>query len=125
MIMMVLGALAVCTGCGPGVRTRVESAMQGCLAVRNAAFVRGDGERALLIPLPAAVEALARGTAYTFGLTVYQQTADEATTQSELTCALELGSRYKSDDTREWVRTFTGHPNAPVANLAKRLMALQ
>lgn len=37
----------------------------------------------------------------------------------------ELGARYRSDTTREWLATFTRHPNAPVANLAKRLFDAQ
>ena len=28
-------------------------------------------------------------------------------------------------ETREWLATFTGHPNAPVAQLAKRLLDAQ
>ncbi|WP_309672777.1 hypothetical protein [Gemmatimonas sp.] len=122
VMITVLSAIALSTGCGPSVRTRVANAMQGCLAVRNPAFVRGEGERALSIPLPPAVDSLASGTAYTFGLIVYQETADQATTQAEVTCALELGSRYESEDTREWLGDFSRHPNAPVANLAKRLL---
>ncbi|WP_373067479.1 hypothetical protein [Gemmatimonas sp.] len=123
--MSALGALALCTGCGPSLATTAMNAMQGCIDVRNPAFVRGDGEQALAIPLPVAVDLLASRTAYKFGLRLYQQAAAEAETQAELTCALELGSRLKSDDTREWIGTFTRHPNAPVANLAKRLMNLQ
>lgn len=125
VVITVLSAIALSTGCGPSVRTRVAKAMQGCLAVRNPAFMRGDGERALSIPLPPAVDSLASGTAYTFGLIVYQETADQATTQAEVTCALELGSRYESEDTREWLGYFSRHPNPPVANLAKRLLNSQ
>lgn len=125
VIVTVLSAILLSTGCGPSLRTSASNAMQGCLDVRNPAFVRGDGERALSIPLPAAVDLLANRTAYQFGLRLYQQAAAEAETQAELTCALELGSRLKSDDTREWIGTFTRHPNAPVANLAKRLLDSQ
>ncbi len=125
VIITVLSAMALSTGCGPSLRTSAMNAMQGCVDVRNPAFVRGDGEQALAIALPAAVDSLAIRTAYSFGLSLYQQTAEQATTQAELTCALELGSRYKSNDTREWIATFTRHPNAPVANLAKRLLDAQ
>lgn len=125
LIVTVLSAIALSTGCGPSVRTRVANAMQGCLAVRNPAFVRGEGERALAIPLPPAVDSLASGTAYTFGLIVYQEAADLATTQAEVTCALELGSRYESEDTREWLSYYARHPNPPVANLSKRLLEAQ
>jgi len=125
VVVTVLSALALSTGCGPSLGASATNAMQGCIDVRNPAFVRGDGEQALAIVLPAAVDSLAIRTAYSFGLSLYQQAAEQATTQAELTCALELGSRYKSDDTRDWISTFTRHPNAPVANLAKRLLALQ
>ncbi len=124
-MITVLSAIALSTGCGPSVRTRVATAMEGCLAIRNPAFVRGEGEQALAVPLPASIDSLAKGTAYTFGLIVYQETADEATTQAEVTCALELGSRYESEDTRDWLGYFSRHPNAPVANLAKRLLDQQ
>jgi len=87
--------------------------------------VRGDGDRALALPLPAAVLTLADRTAYAAGLRTYQQAAADAETQAELTCAMELGARYRSDDTREWLATFARHPNAPVANLAKRLLDAQ
>lgn len=120
VLLTVPGALALGTGCGESVRTRVARAMDGCVAARNDAFKRGDGEAALAIPLPKAVDSLANETAYTFGLIVYQETSDEAKTQAELTCALELGSRYDSRDTREWLEYYSRHPNAPVANLAKR-----
>jgi hypothetical protein len=121
----VLSAIALSTGCGASLRTKVIEAMEGCLAVRNAAFVRGDGDRALALPLPATVLSMADKTAYSAGLRTYQQAAADAETQAELTCAMELGGRYKSDDTREWLATFTGHPNAPVANLAKQLLDAQ
>lgn len=120
---LVLSASALSTGCGASVATRVTEAMEGCLAVRNPAFVRGDGERALEVPLPAAVLTMADKTAYAAGLRTYQQAATDAETQAELTCAIELAARYKSDDTREWIATFLRHPNAPVAGLAKRLLA--
>ncbi len=122
---LVLSALALSTGCGASIRTKVIEAMEGCLAVRNPAFVRGDGERALEVPLPAAVLTMADKTAYAAGLRTYQQAATDAETQAELTCAIELAAHYKSDDTHEWLATFTRHPNAPVAKLATRLLAAQ
>lgn len=124
-LITVFGVMALSTACGPSVRTRVAKAMEGCLAVRNPSFTRGDGARALAIPLPATVDSLATATAYTFGLIVYQETADQATTQAELTCALELGARYESSETRDWLTYFSRHPNAPVANLAARLLNAQ
>lgn len=122
-LCVVPAAMAVGTACGEGVRGRVAKAMDGCVAARNAAFLRGDGEAALATPLPKAVDSLAAETAYTFGLIVYQETSDNAQTQAELTCALELGSRIDSDETREWLAYYSRHPDAPVANLAKRRLA--
>lgn len=123
LVLAVPGAMALGTACGEGVRARVAHAMDGCVAARNDAFKRGDGEAALAIPLPKAVDSLANETAYTFGLIVYQETSDMAQTQTELTCALELGSRFDSKETREWLEYYSRHPNAPVANLAKRQLA--
>lgn len=53
-------------------------------------LVRGEGEQALAVPLPVSLDALARGTAYTFGWIVYQETADAAKAQAEVTCAKRL-----------------------------------
>lgn len=122
---VVLSAMALSTGCGPGVRTKVADAMSGCMAVRNPLFTAGKPEQALAIPMPAALDTLARQTAYSFGLIVYQETADAAETQAEVTCALELGSRYESEDTRAWLEYFTRHPNAPVAAHARKLLDTQ
>jgi hypothetical protein len=112
--------LFVATGCGDSLATRVTKAMDGCLSVRNEAFKVGDGEAAIARPLPKSADSLAQITGYTYGLIAYQQLAEGAQTQAELTCALELGSRYNSEDTRQWLRTYLRHPNAPVALLARR-----
>jgi hypothetical protein len=119
-LLVMSSAIALGTACGESVRTRVARAMDGCVAARNDAFKRGDGEAALAIPLPKAVDSLANETAYTFGLITYQETSDQAQTQAELTCALELGSRFDSRETREWLEYYARHPNPPVAGLAKR-----
>jgi hypothetical protein len=123
LLFSISAALLVATACGESVRTRVAKAMDGCVQARNDAFKRGDGEAALAIPLPKAVDSLANATAYTFGLIVYQETSDNVQTQVELTCALELGSRFDSQETRDWLAYYSRHPNAPVANLAKRRLA--
>jgi hypothetical protein len=127
--MAVLSAVALGTAfqaaCGPGVADKVVSAMQGCVAVRNPLFKAGRAEQALASPLPPAVEALATETAYAFGFGAYKQLAAVAETQAELTCAMELGSRYKDADVREWLRTFLRSPDAPVAAHAKRLLDKQ
>jgi len=123
-----LGACAlgvVITGCGMGVRTKVVSAMEGCLAVRNPLFKAGKSDEALATRLPAAIVALAEETAYAFGFSAYREVADAAETQAELTCALELGAHYEHEDVRAWLKTFERSPNAPVAAHARRLYAQQ
>lgn len=125
LLVTVLGALALGTACGPSVRTKVATAMEGCLAVRNPLFKAGKAEQALATPLPPAIDSLAKQTAYTFGFIVYQETADAAETQAELTCALELGSWYVDEDVRMWLRYFSRSPNAPVAQHAQRLLERQ
>lgn len=125
----VLGACALGAvllgACGPSVRTKVAQAMEGCLAVRNPLFKAGQPDKALTVNLPAAVESLAQQTAYTFGFIVYQETADAAETQAELTCALELGAHYEDEEVRQWLQYFSRSPNAPVAAHAKRLYEQQ
>jgi hypothetical protein len=127
-LITMLGACAlgvVITGCGPSVRAKVASAMEGCLAVRNPLFTAGQFDRALATKLPAAIDTLADQTAYSFGFIVYQETADAAETQAELTCALELGSHYEHEDVRAWLNYFSRSPNAAVAAHAKRLYEQQ
>lgn len=127
-VITMLGACAlgiVITACGPGVRTKVANAMEGCLAVRNPLFKAGKYDEALATRLPAAIDSLADQTAYSFGFIVYQETADAAETQAELTCALELGSHYEHEDVRAWLNYFSRSPNAPVAAHAKRLYEAQ
>jgi hypothetical protein len=115
----------VLAGCGEGLTARVERAMDACLAVRNPAFVRGEGEAAVAQPLPDSILALGDRTAYQAGLEQYQAIGGEAATQAVLTCAMELGARYRHPDTKGWLGTFARHPNAPVAQLAGRLVAAQ
>lgn len=113
------------TACGPSVRAKVASAMEGCLTTRNALFKAGEYDKALATKLPAPIDTLADQTAYSFGFIVYQEAADAAETQAELTCALELGSHYEHEDVRAWLKHFTRSPNAPVAAHAKRLYEAQ
>jgi hypothetical protein len=126
MRVVVLSAVMLSTiGCGSGLFAKAETAMTGCVAVRNPLFKAGRAEQALALPLPAAVETLATETAYNFGFKVYQEAAKAAETQAELTCALELGSHYVDEDVREWLTGFLGSPNPPVAAHAKRLLEKQ
>jgi hypothetical protein len=127
--LMVLSALALGTviqaGCGPSVRDKVASAMEGCLAVRNPLFKAGQPEQALALPLPPAIDRLANETAYSFGFIVYQETADAAETQAELTCALELGAHFEDEEVRKWLNYFSRSPNPAVGAHAKRLLDKQ
>lgn len=127
IVTMVLSALALgtVTACGPSVRTKVADAMEGCLSVRNPLFKAGQAAQALATPLPAKIDSLANQTAYSFGFIVYQEAADAAETQAELTCALELGAHYEHEDVRKWLQYFSRSPNAPVAQHAKRLYEQQ
>ncbi len=120
-----LGALLLAAACGEGLAPRVERAMDACLALRNPAFVRGEGEAAVAVPLPDSVLALGDRTAYEAGLQYYQAIGEQAATQAILTCAMELGARYPHPNTKGWLATFARHPNAPVAQLARRLVAAQ
>lgn len=119
---LALGA-GVVSACGEPLQARVFKAMDGCVIARNATFMRGSGDSAINIPLPAAVDSLAAATAYKYGTVAYQQISDGAQTQAELTCALELGSRYDSQETRDWLLYYSRHPNTPVATMAKRQLA--
>ncbi|AMW04410.1 hypothetical protein [Gemmatimonas phototrophica] len=127
--VVVLSAIALGTAfqtaCGPGVADKVVSAMQGCVALRNPLFKAGQAEQALALPLPPAVDSLATQTAYAFGFNAYQQLADMAETQAELTCALELGARYEDADVRVWLKKYLRSPDAPVAAHAQRLLDKQ
>ncbi len=120
---MVFSAVALGTiaACGPSVRTKVANAMEGCLAVRNPLFKAGQAAQALATPLPATIDSLASQTAYSVGFAVYQEAADAAETQAELTCALELGAHYEHGDVRQWLQRFWRSPDASVAQHARRL----
>jgi hypothetical protein len=111
--------------CGGTLAGRVERTMAGCLAVRNPAFVSGDPAAALAVPLPPAVDSLARGIAPKYALPAYRAFAASATTQAELTCALELGAYYVDPETVAWLAPYASHPDAAVAALARRLLAVQ
>jgi len=127
VLTMVLSALALgtMTACGSSVRSKVIDAMSGCVQARNALFKAGKADVALATPLPAAIDSIADETAYRFGFLVYQEAANAAETQAELTCALELGAHYEHADVRTWLQYFFRSPDAPVAQHAKRLYEKQ
>jgi hypothetical protein len=111
--------------CGGTLGGRVERTMAGCIAARNPAFLEGDPTAALAVPLPPVVDTLARRIAPKYALPVYQAHAAAATTQAELTCALELGAFYVDPETVGWLTPYARHPDAAVATLARRLLAVQ
>ncbi|MCA2989137.1 hypothetical protein [Gemmatimonas sp.] len=128
VVTTMLSAVALSTvvaGCGAGLRDKVVTAMSECVAVRNPLFKAGRPNEALATKLPAAVDSLAAETAYSFGFALYQEAAEAADTQAELTCVLELGSHYAHEDTRAWLTRYTRHPDEPVAALAKQLYEAQ
>jgi hypothetical protein len=127
VLAMMLGAVALSTtaACGSSVRSKVIDAMSGCVQARNALFKSGKADVALATPLPAAIDSLADETAYRFGFLVYQEAANAAETQAELTCALELGAHYEHADVRTWLKYFFASPDAPVSQHARRLYEQQ
>ena len=113
------------TACGDGLAARVERAMDACVALRNPAFVAGEGAAAVARALPDSVLAMADRTAYQAGLEYFIGIGREAATQAVLTCSMELAAQYRHPDTKGWLATFATHPDAPVAQLARRLVAAQ
>lgn len=112
--------LAACAG--GGLDARVTSAMDGCMAVRNPAFVAGNGATALDTPLPAAVDSMMANLRYKAAFERFQSIAEGATTQAILVCALELGASDPTPEARRWVATYLRHPNEPVQAAAQRLL---
>ena len=122
---LTLLAVAGLVGCGEGLMVRVERAMDACVAIRNPAFVAGNGAAAVERPLPDSILAMADRTAYQAGLRDYTGIGQEAATQAVLTCSMELAAQYRHPDTKGWLATFANHPDVPVAQLARRLLAAQ
>ena len=113
------------SACGEGLMSRVERAMDACVALRNPAFVAGNGAAAVERPLPDSILAMADRTADQAGLRYYPGIGQEAATQAVLTCSMELAAQYRHPDTKGWLAPFANHPDVPVAALAKRLLAGQ
>ncbi len=123
-----LGSLAISLGllgCSKSLTTLVTESMDACIAARNPAFTSGHGVSALDTPLPPELEKAAMKLAYDRALKQYAAIAESAKNQVTLVCALELASHYKHGDVAVLLWRFTKHPDAGVAENAKRLLKLQ
>jgi hypothetical protein len=116
-------ALAL-AGCGRSLYDMAGEALDSCIATRNPLFVSGRGAEALDTPLPASAEALAARFQYPSASELFQEVAREAGDQVTLVCALDLASRWHSREARQFVAQYGEHPDAAVAEAARRLAAL-
>lgn len=112
-------------GCTKSLTTLVSEAMDGCIAARNPAFVSGKGTTALDTPLPPALETEAMKLAYDRAFKQFRTIADGAKNQVTLVCALELAGHYKHGDVAVLLYKYTKHPDAGVAENARKLLAKQ
>jgi hypothetical protein len=118
--MALLWALAACGG--GSLNTRVEAAMDGCLAFRRPAFQQGAQIAAIRTPFPDSLQALADRVAYLAAASQYQEIADVAQDQVTLVCALELMANDGSDETTRFLRRYLRHPNNEVVEWATALL---
>lgn len=116
---------ALTDGCTKSLGTLVTESMDSCIALRNPAFKSGKGVTALDTPLPADLEAKAKKLAYQRAFKNYEIIAESAPDQVTLVCALELGGYYRNGDVGVLLWKYTKHPDAGVAENAKRLLKLQ
>jgi hypothetical protein len=119
---LALLALVACGG-GGGLTSRVEAAMDGCLAFRRPAFRQGAQLAAIRTPLPDSVRAHADRAAYLAAAQQFQQIANDAPDQVTLVCALELMAYDRSDETTRFMRPYLRHPNTEVVQWATALLA--
>ncbi len=117
-----LGVSLLLTGCGKTLGTRVTEVMDGCIAQRNPAFKAGQGVTALQTPLSDSLSADAAKLAYQRALVNYERIAESAGEQVTLVCALELASYYKNGDVGVFLWKYTKHPDAAVAESARKLL---
>jgi hypothetical protein len=123
LLAFAVGALTA--GCTKSLGTLVTETMDSCIALRNPAFTGGKGASALDTPFPAELEAKAKKLAYQRALKNYVAIAESAKNQVTLVCALELAGYYKNGDVGVLLWKYTKHPDAAVAENAKRLLKLQ
>lgn len=110
------------SACGKTLGTRVSEVMDGCIALRNPAFTSGQGATALNTPFPDSLATAAGKLAYQRALTNYERIAESAANQVTLVCALELASYYKNGDVGVFLWKYTKHPDAAVAESARKLL---
>jgi hypothetical protein len=118
-----IALLAVCTttACGDSLTDMVSQTMDACIASRNPLFAAGRGGEALDTPLPPEAAALAERLAYTRASKMFQEIAKEAGDQVTLVCALDGAALWKTAEARKFVARYTEHPDAAVAEAARRL----
>lgn len=122
-------ALVLATGlllaaCGRSLSDMAGEALGACVEARNPLFTAGRGTEALDTPLPPDAEALANRLSYTRASEMFQEVAKEAGDQVTLVCALDLASRWRTREAQVFIRRYTAHPDAAVAEAARRLAAL-
>jgi len=120
--LVALGAGLLLASCGKSLGARVGEAMDGCIELRNPAFTSGNGVTALETPFPDSLVAAVTKIAYQRAFTSYAQIADAARDQVTLVCALELASYLRHGDVAVMLWRYTRHPDAGVAENAKRLL---
>lgn len=115
---------ALLSSCGKTLGTLVTEAMDRCIDLRNPAFVAGRAITALDAPFPDSLAQRATKLAYQRALTNYQHIAESAQNQVTLVCAMELASYYKHGDVAVFLWKFSKHPDAGVAQNARRLLRI-
>ncbi len=116
-------ALLPLAACGESLATRVNKAMDGCIAQRNPLFVAGKGAEAIALPLTPEITTLATKFDYERAFKNFKAVAEKAGTQAILTCALEFASRYQNKESREFIAKYVNHPSPDVAAAARWLVA--
>jgi hypothetical protein len=118
-----IAASVLLAGCGKSLTALTTEAMDGCIAERNGDFTSGNGVNALDKPLPPALTTLAQKLAYDRAFKQFATIAQVARDQVTLVCALESASAYRHGDAGVLLAKYTRHPDAAVAENAKRLLA--
>ena len=118
-------ATLVCLGlsaCGGTLAQRVDTAMSGCISLRNPDFVSGRGAAALDRALPASLAKAMDRIAYMRTFKLMEAIASSAADQVTLVCALEIASRLRHQEVALLLTQYSAHPDEAVAASAKRLL---
>lgn len=120
-LLLLLTLAGAASACGRGLTDLTAEAMAACIEVRNPLFAQGEGARALDVPLPANAEDIAQRLRYPRASQTLQKIAKAAPDQVTLVCALDLMSRWQDREPRAFIARYQAHPDAPVAEAARRL----